>query len=84
RISAEAAQVGSLYEEIPVECEGGGECVAYFNTRFLLEPLRAIDQKSIKICLNGAGGPLLYIEEMDFSYLHLVLPVRKSESSGTE
>lgn len=84
RISAEAAQVGSLYEEIPVECEWNGECVAYFNTRFLLEPLRAIEQQRIKICLNGSGGPLIYLEEMDFSYLHLVLPVRKSEGAASE
>lgn len=84
RISAEAAQVGSLYEEIPVECEGSGECLAYFNTRFLLEPLRAIEQQRIKVCLNGSGGPLVYQEDMGFSYLHLVLPVRKGDHSGSE
>lgn len=80
-ISAEAPQVGSLYEELPVDGVGDRECVAFFNTRFLLEPLKAIDQQRIKLCLNGPGGPLLYLEDCEFSYLHLVLPVRRTESA---
>lgn len=78
-ISAEASQVGSLYEELAVDGVGDRECVAFFNTRFLLEPLKAIDQQRVRLCLNGSGGPLLYLEDCEFSYLHLVLPVRRAE-----
>ncbi|HHW40188.1 MAG TPA: DNA polymerase III subunit beta [Syntrophomonadaceae bacterium] len=79
-ISAQAPQVGSICEEIPVEGLVEGECVASFNTRFLLEPLKAMDQQKIRLCLNGSSGPVVYLENGDASYLHLVLPVRRVNS----
>jgi len=74
-ISAQATQVGSLKEEISLEGPVEGECVVSFNTRFLLDPLKAMDQQKIKLCLNGPSGPIVYLEMGDASYLHLVLPV---------
>ncbi len=79
-IAAQAAQVGSICEEIPVEGPIEGECVASFNTRFLLDPLKAMDQQKIKLCLNGPSGPVVYLEKGDASYLHLVLPVCRVNS----
>lgn len=75
KVSAEAAQMGSFDEDLALEEDSPGECQASFNTRFLLDPLRVMDQEVITLCLNGTNGPALYREEGEELFLHLVLPV---------
>ncbi|NPV29385.1 MAG: DNA polymerase III subunit beta [Firmicutes bacterium] len=78
RLAAQAAQVGSYLEEIPLAACSGAEYQemrAFFNTHFLLEPLKVMDNQEISLGLNGSSGPAVYREEGEGSYLHLVLPV---------
>lgn len=74
-ISAHAAQVGSLKEDLIINASTTGSCQVSFNTRFFMEPLRVIDHSEVTICLNGANGPAFYREEGEETYVHLVLPV---------
>jgi DNA polymerase-3 subunit beta len=76
-ISAEAAQVGSIREEIPLASAEGESCEALFTTRYLLDPLKVIDQDKVSLCLNGSREAAVYLEDGDESYLHLILPVRR-------
>ncbi len=76
-ISAEAAQVGSIREEIPLTSAEGESCEALFTTRYLLDPLKVIDQDKVSLCLNGSREAAVYLEDGDESYLHLILPVRR-------
>ena len=76
-ISAEAAQVGSIKEEISLAGAEGEPTEALFTTRYLLDPLKIIDQDEVVLCLNGHRGPAVYLEDGNESYLHLVLPVRR-------
>jgi DNA polymerase-3 subunit beta len=84
-ISAEAAQVGSIKEEIPLISSEGEETEALFTTRYLLDPLKIIDQEEVVLCLNGPKEPAVYLEDGEESYLHLVLPVRRlQDTSGAD
>jgi DNA polymerase-3 subunit beta len=76
-ISAEAAQVGSIKEEIILSGVEGVTCEALFTTRYLLDPLKVIDQEKVTLCLNGPREPAVYLEDGDEPYLHLILPVRR-------
>jgi len=76
-ISAEAAQVGSIREEIPLVYAEGESCEAMFTTRYLLDPLKVIDQNKVSLCFNGPREAAVYLEDGDESYLHLILPVRR-------
>jgi DNA polymerase-3 subunit beta len=76
-ISAEAAQVGSIREEIPLDSAEGEPCEALFTTRYLLDPLKVIDQEKVSLCLNGPREAAVYLEDGEESYLHLILPVRR-------
>jgi DNA polymerase-3 subunit beta len=80
-ISAEAAQVGSIKEEIQLISSDGEETEALFTTRYLLDPLKVIDQEEVLLCLNGPRYPAVYLEDGDVSYLHLILPVRRIQDS---
>jgi len=76
-ISAEAAQVGSIREEIPFDSMEGEPCEALFTTRYLLDPLKVIDHDQVFLCLNGPRDAAVYLDEGDESYTHLILPVRR-------
>jgi DNA polymerase-3 subunit beta len=76
-ISAEAAQVGSIREEIPLAVAEGEPCEALFTTRYLLDPLKVIDQDKVSLCLNGPRDAAVYLEDGPEPYLHLILPVRR-------
>lgn len=75
-ITAQAAQIGSLREEISARIIKGETALISFNTRFFLDPLKVIEKEKVVLCLNGAGGPALYKDEDGKeSYIHMVLPV---------
>jgi DNA polymerase-3 subunit beta len=83
-LSAQAVQVGSLKEEIPLlGLDGEEEKRLTFTSRYLLEPLRAMDSSEVVLCLNGPGKPAVYLEEGEEYYLHLVLPVQRATDQHT-
>lgn len=75
-VAAQADEVGSLKETIPLEEGAGNSCEASFNASYLLSPLHVMEQEKVSLSLNGPSGPAVYQEEGDDgSYLHLVSPV---------
>jgi DNA polymerase-3 subunit beta len=76
-ITAQAAQVGSIKEEIILANVDGEESEALFTTRYLLEPLKVMDKDEVLLCLNGPRDPAVYLEDGEEPYLHLILPVRR-------
>lgn len=75
-VTAQAAEVGSLKEDLPLEEGAGGSCEASFNASYLLSPLQVMEQEKVSLSLNGPSGPAVYQEEGDDgSYLHLISPV---------
>lgn len=75
-INADAAEVGSLEEIIDLTEPADHDCKAFFNVKYLLDPLQVIEQDQVTIFLNGSNGPAVYTEEgEDEYYLHLVSPV---------
>jgi DNA polymerase-3 subunit beta len=75
-IKADAVEVGSLEEIINLKEPVQNSCKAFFNARYLLDPLQVMEQDNVKLCLNGSNGPAVYIEAGEEEYyLHLVSPV---------
>lgn len=75
-INADAVEVGSLEEIINLKEPVQNNCKAFFNARYLLDPLQVMEQDNVKLCLNGSNGPAVYTEEGEEEYyLHLVSPV---------
>ncbi|MEG2916109.1 MAG: DNA polymerase III subunit beta, partial [Oscillospiraceae bacterium] len=78
KISCSTA-IGKAYDEI--QCDIIGEDVEMgFNSRFLLDALRASETDEIKLEINGPLSPMRIVSTQGDSFLFLVLPVRlKSE-----
>lgn len=68
-------ELGSVEESIPVEIEGSDQVIA-FNSRYLLEGIRNMEDEEIELKLLDDVNPMI-IEGVDNpNYLYLVLPVR--------
>jgi DNA polymerase-3 subunit beta len=80
KISA-VSTLGSTYDEVEVEQEGGDLLIA-FNNRFLIDSLRATDAEKVRISMTS---PLTSIniepaeEKEDTKELFMLLPVRMKE-----
>ena len=67
------SQIGSMNEHIAIEKEGKDILIG-FNTRFLIDALRVIDDENIHIYLVNSKAPCFIKDEKE-SYIYLILPV---------
>ena len=73
-----SADIGEVNEIIPVEKTGNDLQIA-FNSKFLIEALRAIQEDQVKIELTTAVGPaVIRSSKENDSFIYLILPVRIS------
>ena len=67
--------MGQAYDE--VTCETDGKPIEInFNSRYLIEALRVIDDEKILLKFNGAGSPLIIRSVKEDAYKYLIAPVR--------
>ncbi len=76
KIIADAQDVGSGSESIPVKYDGPNIQIA-FNVRYLLEGIKAIDSDNILLRCNSPTTPAIFspIQEPD-SFIYLVMPIQ--------
>jgi len=72
------SEKGQTYDEIPCETDGT-DIKIYFNPRYLIEALRAIDEEKIVLKLNTAKSPCTIqslVGESLTDYKYLIVPLR--------
>jgi len=76
KLIADAQDVGSGYESIPVKYDGPKIQIA-FNVRYLLDGLKAIDSDRILLSCNSPTTPAIFTPlENSKSFIYLVMPVQ--------
>ena len=81
------SEVGRMEEELILESKEGDDLEEILlNARFILDPLRVLDDKSTEIDFNGPYGPCIInseqqIEEDTSKYRYLVLPIKVDKKS---
>ena len=64
------------------ECAGNGNnMVIGFNDRYLLDALKAVNEKTVTIKLNSPQAPIIIQSEDNSKYLYMVLPVRLKDGA---
>ena len=71
------ADIGEVHEVIPIQKTGDDLRIA-FNSKFIIDALRAISEDTITIRLTNPVGPALIVGD-DESFITLILPVRVSD-----
>ena len=74
-VSAVSAQ-GNLQENIEVKVEGDLIDVD-FNSRYILDVLKNIDDETIRVEVNGGQGPCIIKPLEGENYIYLILPIRR-------
>ncbi|HLS53658.1 MAG TPA: DNA polymerase III subunit beta [Tissierellaceae bacterium] len=75
---ASNTEIGNVNEEITSTQEGEDLNIA-FNSRYILEGIRAIDSENIKLNFMGNLNPCIMQGIDDENYTYLVLPVRLAQ-----
>jgi len=68
------ADIGNVMEVIPIDKTGEDLRIA-FNSKFVIEALRVMDDDKITIDMTTPVGPAV-IADKDSTYIYLILPVR--------
>ena len=66
---------GTANDKMPAEIEGGNIEIG-FNSKFVLDALKATESEQIKLELNSSSQPILFLPTEGDKFLFLVLPVR--------
>ncbi len=75
-ISADAQDIGSANESIPVSYSGEKFDIA-FNVRYLLEGLKVISCENVVLKCNLSTTPAVFVPEDNInSFTYLVMPVQ--------
>ncbi len=75
-ISSRAVDVGKVKEEIYPSSFEGEEVKISFNSKYMIEALRTVDTKEVRIEFTGPMQPFMIYPVDGATILHLILPVR--------
>jgi len=68
--------IGQAYDECRVQDIEGGPLTIGFNSRYLLDAMRACRDEEVLIELNTPNAPAIIKPLEGDAYLYLILPVR--------
>lgn len=74
-ISSEESDIGTAREEIPCRYDGDEVSIA-LNHRYLEEPLKVIDDESIKILFTEANRAISLVPVPDKDFFHIIMPMQ--------
>ena len=75
-IVSATADAGTHKETIPIETEGETVDID-FNSKYLIDALKAIDEDIVRIEFNGNQGPCIIVPVEGDGFVYLVLPIRR-------
>lgn len=68
-------ETGKVHEELEADTEGDDTTIV-FNTKYLSEHLKAINNEKVKMQLTGSLSPAMLTPVNDDSYFSIILPLR--------
>ena len=74
-ISSNSPEVGGAVKNVEAQIEGD-ELEISFNVDYILDVLRVIESKYIKIALNDKFSPAAFTEPENNNYVYVATPVR--------
>jgi DNA polymerase-3 subunit beta len=72
------AEIGDIFEIIPIENKGESLKIA-FNSKFLIDVLRVIEEDELMIDMTTSVGPGVIRPVESKNFIYLILPVRVAE-----
>jgi len=82
-IESEDSDSGSAHEEVPIQLEGENHKISV-DASYLLDVLKVIDDKKVKLDLIGSLNPLVVKKENNDDYIYLIMPIRPGNENQGE
>ena len=81
KVESQSVETGENMTEVNCELRVKGESAIAFNNRYLVDALGALSSERVYIGFNDSFGPVAFQElqnkdELNESYLHIVMPIR--------
>ncbi|MFZ3172603.1 MAG: DNA polymerase III subunit beta [Carboxydocellales bacterium] len=74
-ITSNSPDIGRVYEQLPIFLEGEQTNIA-FNSRYLLDVLKVVDDEEVYLELTGSLSPGIVKPAGNQNYIYLILPIR--------
>ncbi len=75
-ISSNIPEIGNVEEKITVEKDNDGEIRIAFNSKFMMDAIRALESDEIKLMFNGEIKPIILKNPESDDLIELILPIR--------
>lgn len=73
---SKSQEIGSIKENINLSNETGNDFYISFNSKYMIDALKAFEQDEVELLFNGAMNPFIIKELNDENLIQLVLPVK--------
>ena len=75
-ISSSLSELGKVTEQLDVHQRSGENITVSFNSRYMLDALKAIDSDFVRIGFRGATQPIFIKPEDHSNMVHIIMPYR--------
>ena len=75
-ISSNIPEIGNVEEKITVEKDNESEIKIAFNSKFMMEAIKALESSDIKLMFNGEIKPIILKNTETDDLIQLILPIR--------
>ena len=75
-ISSNIPEIGNVEEKITVEKDNESEIKIAFNSKFMMEAIKALESSDIKLMFNGEIKPIILKNTESDDLIQLILPIR--------
>ncbi len=75
-ISSNIPEIGNVQEKITVEKDNDSEIKIAFNSKFMMDAIKALESEDIKLMFNGEIKPIILKSTESDDLIELILPIR--------
>jgi DNA polymerase-3 subunit beta len=75
-VTSNTPEIGKVEERLSILNESGNDLSISFSAKYMLEALRTISSKEVKISLNGEINPIILTNEENDDLIQLLLPIK--------
>jgi DNA polymerase III subunit beta len=77
-LTSTSSEIGKIKEKLDTFAFSGEEVKISFNSKYMIDALKTIESKQVRIGLTGQMSPMIIKPDQDEELLHLILPYRTS------
>ncbi len=75
-VSSNSPEIGRVEEKMSINKNNDNEIKIAFSSKYMMDALKTIESKNVKLCFNNDVQPIIIKDEKDKTLLQLILPIK--------